>query len=166
MAYMSIDDPDFFARMPENLKHIQAGRSDGGNLAYFPMGDAKDNPPTVACLKIGPNGILGRHTHNCYRFEVIVRGTLDVGGRILKPGDVMVSKPYVFYGPHVAGPEGCTTFEIFSTYTGSHTPIMETKDGLVEFDNSVPGTIDRMRALMAEQNAQTLKPQSTPPAKA
>lgn len=166
MSYMSIDEPDFFSRMPENLKHMQSGRGDGGNLAYFPMGEVKDNPPTVACLKIAPGGIIGRHTHNCHRFEVIVRGTLDVGDRILKPGDVMVSEPHVFYGPHVAGPDGCTTFEIFSNHTGSHTPILETKAGLAEFDTSVPGTIDKVRAIMTEQNATALKSRGAPPSKA
>ena len=161
MPFMSIDDPDFFSRTPDHLKHMQAGRGDGGNLAYFPMGDVKDNPPTVACLKIAPHGVIGRHTHNCHRFEVIVRGTLDVGGgRILKVGDVMVSEPYVFYGPHVAGPEGCTTFEIFSTHVGSHSPILETEKGMEEFDTSVPGTIDKVRAIMAEQNAKVLKPRA------
>ncbi len=157
MPYMSIDDPDFFDRMPDHLKHMQNGRGDGGNLAYFLMGEAKDNPPTVACLKIAPKGIIGRHTHNCYRFEVVVRGTLDVGDRILKPGDVMVSEPYVFYGPHVAGPEGCTTFEIFSNHTGSHAPILETDKGLEVFDSSVPGVIDKVRAIMAVQNEQWAK---------
>ena len=26
----------------------------------------------------------------------------------------MISEPGIAYGPHIAGPEGCTTFEIFS----------------------------------------------------
>lgn len=152
MTFMSIDDPDFFDHTPAHLKHVQAGRGAQGNIGYFLMGDAKDNPPTVACLKIAPHGVIGRHTHNCHRFEIVVRGTLDVGnGRILKVGDVMVSEPHVFYGPHTAGPEGCTTFEIFSTHRGSHSPILETDKGNVEFDTTVPGVIDTVRALMKAQ---------------
>src|SRR4051812_13176157 len=153
MAYMSIDDPDFFERMPESLRHMQAGRGNQGNLAYFPMGDSKDNPPTVACLKIAPHGVVGRHAHNCHRFEVVVRGSLDVGGRVLKPGDVMVTEPNVFYGPHVAGPEGCTTFEVFGTYHGSHSPILETEKGVQEFDTSAPGVLDKVRAIMKLQQS-------------
>lgn len=42
-----------------------------------------------------------------------MQGTLDVGERVLKPGDVMITEPGVPYGPHTAGPQGCdlTTVE-------------------------------------------------------
>jgi hypothetical protein len=33
------------------------------------------------------------------------------------------------YGPHVAGPHGCTTVEIFSSITGNGHLIVETDDG-------------------------------------
>ena len=80
-----------------------------------------------------------------HRFEVIVRGTLDVGGgRMLKAGDVMVSEPHVFYGPHFAGPEGCTTFEIFSNHAASHEAILDLAGATVKFDVSRPGEFRRM----------------------
>jgi anti-sigma factor ChrR (cupin superfamily) len=117
---------------------------EGGGVAYFPMGETKNDPPTVVALRMAPNWILPRHSHDCHRFEVIVQGTLDVGERVLKVGDVMISEPNVAYGPHVAGPEGCTTFEIFSNHRASHMATLHLPTGPVEFDLTVPGEFKRM----------------------
>jgi hypothetical protein len=77
--------------------------------------------------------------------EVVVQGTLDVGGRILKVGDVMVSEPKIFYGPHVASPEGCPTFEIFSNHSASYEAILDLAGGVVKFDVSKPGEFRWMK---------------------
>lgn len=159
-SFLSVDDPDFFDHIPPHLRHMQSGR-DGGNIAYFLMGKAESNPPTVACLKIPPGGIIGRHTHSCWRFEVVVRGSLDVGERVLKPGDVMISEPHVFYGPHQAGPEGCTTFEIFGDHDGSHAPILDMGNGLKTFDSAVPEQLAQLRDIMNEQNRAWLDARAT-----
>jgi hypothetical protein len=145
MRFMSIDDPEFWKNCPQGLELIpKSMEGTGGGVAYFVMGEPKDNAPTVVALRMAPNWVLPRHAHDCYRFEVVVQGTLDVGGRILKVGDVMVSEPNIFYGPHVAGPEGCTTFEIFSNHSASYEAILDLAGGVVKFDVSKPGEFRRM----------------------
>lgn len=156
MAFMSINDPEFWENCPDEIKHVQEGRG-AGAAAYFLMGERKDNPPTVVALRLGPGGILPRHAHDCYRFEVIVQGTLDVGDRTLKVGDVMVSPPNTLYGPHVAGPEGCTSFEIFSNHKASHSPIVELAEGMVQFDVSTRAGHQRMRDLVQEHETRAAK---------
>lgn len=155
MPFLSINDSDFWTRCPKELELIQKSMDGtGGGVAYFVMGERKDDAPTVVALKMAPNWILPRHAHDCYRFEVIVQGTLDVGDRILKVGDVMVSEPHTFYGPHVAGPEGCTTFEIFSNHHASHEAVLELAGKTVTFDVARPGEFNRM---MEAQRDERLK---------
>jgi len=60
---------------------------------------------------------------------VIVAGSLLVDGEVLGPGDVMATPAGEMYGPHVAGPDGCTTVEIFSSITGNGNLLLETDDG-------------------------------------
>src|SRR3546814_5191930 len=73
---------------------------------------------------------LPRHAHDCFRLEVIMQGSMDVGdGRILKTGAVMMSEPLTLYGPHIAGAEGCVTLEIFSNHRASHTTYVEGPSG-------------------------------------
>ena len=149
MAFMSMDDSEFWTNGPEELKHVvQWGR---GGLAYFLLGERKDNPPTVVALRLGPGEVLTRHAHDCYRFEIVVQGTLDVGERILKPGDIMISPPGVAYGPHMAGPEGCTAFEVFSNHRASYVPILEMPEGPVEYDISTPEGLRKMRDAQRRQ---------------
>jgi hypothetical protein len=97
---------------------------------------------------MGPGWVLPRHAHDCHRFEVVVQGTLDVGDRILKTGDIIVSDPGVAYGPHIAGPEGCTTFEIFSNLRASYITLLDTPEGRIECDVSTPEGLKRMQAAM------------------
>ena len=93
MPFMSIDDPEFWKNCPKGLEIIpKSMEGTGGGVAYFVMGEPKDNAPTVVALRMAPNWVLPRHAHDCYRFEVVVQGTLDVGERILKVGDV-ISQP-------------------------------------------------------------------------
>lgn len=145
MPFMSIDDPEFWKNCPRELERIaRSMEGTGGGVAYFVMGDPRQNAPTVVALRMAPNWVLPRHAHDCHRFEIVVQGSLDVGERILKAGDVMVSEPNIFYGPHVAGAEGCTTFEIFSNHAASHEAILELAGRAVKFDVSQPGEFTRM----------------------
>lgn len=146
MAFLSMDDPQFWARCPKELEPLVQGGLTGAS--YFLLGEPKDNPPTVIALRLGPNGVLIRHAHNCYRFEVVVQGTLDVGERVLKPGDVMITEPGIAYGPHMAGPEGCTTFEIFTNYRASHITLLEEPSGFVECDLTTAEGMQKMQELM------------------
>ena len=63
-----------------------------------------------------------------------MRGSLRVDGRTLRPGDVMTARPGELYGPHVAGPEGCTTAEVFGALDGVFRVIAPTSDGPCEYD--------------------------------
>ena len=148
MAFISMDEAKFWEHCPKDLEHVVQGGLTG--LAYFLLGEKKDNPPTVVALRMGPGWVLPRHAHDCYRFEIVVQGTLDVGERILKPGDVMVSEPDIAYGPHLAGPEGGATFEIFSNHKASYVTLLDTPEGRVECDVSTADGMQKMRELMQQ----------------
>ena len=104
--------------------------------AMFVMGESEDWSHPAAMVFSMPAGYeLFRHAHVCYRFEVIVAGSLiQEDGVELVPGDVMVARPYETYGPHVAGPNGCTTVEVFGTTEGVYRIVTEGDDGLTETD--------------------------------
>jgi len=131
MAYYSPNDPGFWDMEPEFLRPVQeACKPFDLNILHFVLGDPEsDTTPVAAMLKMPPGYVLPRHAHPVTRFEVVVQGTLDVGGRVLQPGDVMVSPPDEFYGPHTAGIEGCTTIEFFSSITGTGNVVYDTPDG-------------------------------------
>jgi hypothetical protein len=92
------------------------GAASGNRLAHFVMSHNKDDmeAPLATMLYMPPNFVLPRHDHDCFRVEVVVEGSVRVGDKVLHPGDVSVSKPREAYGPHIAGPTGCLTVEIFS----------------------------------------------------
>jgi hypothetical protein len=60
----------------------------------------------------------------------VVRGSLEIGdGRIAGPGDVFTAGAGTLYGPHTAGPEGCTTIEFFGELDGMFRMMYEGPDG-------------------------------------
>ncbi len=96
------------------------------------LGDPSDETaPAALIFTIPPNGVVARHSHSCERFEIILEGSLKVDDLVLGPGDVMVARKGDAYGPHVAGPQGCRTLEIFSTLAAAHQINYETPDGPV-----------------------------------
>ena len=124
-------DPQFWSSEPEFLRPLQEACAPHGlSIRHFVMGDP-DVPttPTAAVLKMPPGYVLPRHAHPCERLEVIVAGSLQVGGEVLLPGDVMETPAGEMYGPHAAGPDGCTTVEIFSSVTGNGNVVYDTEDG-------------------------------------
>lgn len=130
MAFMSIKDPDFWGNSPDEVKAInQAAGNQGLESSHFLLGKREDNPPLVAPLRMEPGYVLPRHAHDCYRLEIVVQGSLDVGERVLKPGDVMITEPGILYGPHTAGPEGCVSFEICSDFEGANRFSIEDQSG-------------------------------------
>ena len=121
MAFLSVYDEDFWGNSPEEVKAINSAAGNQGlESSHFLLGKREDNPPLVAPLRMEPGYVLTRHAHDCYRMEIILQGTLQVGDRILAPGSVMITEPNVLYGPHTAGPEGCITFEICSDFEGAN----------------------------------------------
>ena len=132
MAYYSPRDPGFWDLEPEFLRPVQdACKPFDINVLHFVLGDPDDeHTPVAAMLKLPPGGVLARHSHPVVRFEVLVQGSIEVEGRTLLPGDVMVSPAGEFYGPHVAGPEGATTVEVFSSIKGTGNLLYETDEGV------------------------------------
>jgi hypothetical protein len=114
-------EADYFdAASPELAESHARARAEGFKTSVFQLGDSvADNPPVAVMLYLPPGGVLYRHRHDCHRWEVVVQGSLTTeDGRVLNPGDVRISKPGEFYGPHTAGPSGVLCAEIFSSVTG------------------------------------------------
>lgn len=130
--YFQISEPDFWqAITPEPLRwSIDAARIMDYEAGTVVMSDNPLDPdaPAATLLGLPPGGLLPRHAHPCHRVEVMVRGSIELDdGRVLKPGDVMISAPGEFYGPHLAGPEGSLSVEIFSKLTGTQ-PIYDARE--------------------------------------
>jgi hypothetical protein len=92
----------------------------GVRLAHFVMSDDKNDmeAPLASMFYMRPNFVLPKHDHDCYRVEVVIEGSVRIGDKILRAGDVSVSRPGEAYGPHIAGPTGALTVEIFSRQKG------------------------------------------------
>jgi hypothetical protein len=140
VTHFKIDDEAYW-RMPEGLERL--GSLPTLRLSCFVLGDQSDDAPTALVLKAEPGHIISHHCHTCERFEVIVKGTLLVGDEVLGPGDVMVARPGEFYGPHVAGPDGCTTVEFFGNFSDAFTPVY--KDGAGGYLRADPDRGERVR---------------------
>lgn len=131
MAYHSPQDEGFWDLEPEFLRPVQdACKPFDIDIVHFVLGDPESpHTPVAAMLRLPPHGVLARHAHSVARFEVVVQGSIDVGERVLLPGDVMVSPAGEFYGPHTAGADGCTTVEVFASIAGTGNVIYDTDDG-------------------------------------
>jgi hypothetical protein len=104
--------------------------------------------------------MIPRHSHVCYRWEIIVEGSMIVDGDVLQAGDVMFSEPNVIYGPHTVGPEGCTTAEGFDTMKGASHIVMDMPEGPTVFEVSTPegreaqmAARERQRQIFQDSNA-------------
>jgi len=103
--------------------------------------------------QLGPRARVKRRAPACYRLAVVARVSLGVGTRILKPGDVMAEAPNAFCGQHVAGPEGSTSFKVFSSLTASYGPNYEAPHGPVQVNAPEPGAVDKLTGIMIAQIA-------------
>jgi hypothetical protein len=139
MPIHRMSDPEYWEN-PPSLATVAHQANQGLKFAgttFFVMGDVDSDPqsattPVAMVLRLGPGQVIVHHAHDCERLEIVVQGSIDVGdGGVLKPGDIMTAKPMEFYGPHVAGPEGCTTLEVFSNMHGCHEVSYKTVDGNV-----------------------------------
>jgi hypothetical protein len=153
--YFQIGKPDFWEAITPGPLHwtIEAAR-----LMEYDLGTVvlSDNPvdaeaPVTLLLRIPPGEALPRHAHPCHRVEIIVSGSLKADdGTALQPGDVIISSPGEFFGPHIAGPEGCLSVAIYSKLTGMQ-PIYDSRDTADHADklrqvdniigNRLPGTV-------------------------
>jgi anti-sigma factor ChrR (cupin superfamily) len=124
MAFYSYQDPDFFDAItsPALRWRKGAGPTTGTpmDIGSILLGD-ESSAPKATLLQLPAGGVLPRHAHMCWRCEVVVHGSIEVAdGRVLGPGDVMISPPGEMYGPHTAGPDGSLTVEIFSQADAAH----------------------------------------------
>lgn len=105
----------------------------GASMPLWLLDTTEDlSVPAAYLLCMPPGYRLFRHGHPCRRFEIVVRGSLEVGdGRTATPGDVFTAEAGHLYGPHTAGPQGCTTLEIFSRLDGMFRLLYEGPDGEV-----------------------------------
>jgi hypothetical protein len=67
----------------------------------------------VAHTRYDPNLVLARHAHKSAFFVYVLDGDLTVGDRLCPPGTLIVMEKNVFFGPLIAGPEGCIIIEAY-----------------------------------------------------
>jgi hypothetical protein len=122
--------PDWYAK-PLAAAGIDPAYSKTWILSGDPDKTRLDSP-SAYLLTMPPGYTLFRRGHPCFRFEVIIAGSLEVGdGTVATVGDVFTAQPGELYGPHTAGPEGCTTIEFFSRLEAAYTLLYEGPDGEV-----------------------------------
>ncbi len=131
------DPPEWFAKVLAES---------GMNASAIPLWhlDKRDSfgGPAAFLLRMPPGYTLFRHGHPCERFEVVVQGSVDVGdGRTANEGDIFTAEAFTLYGPHTAGPEGCTTIEIFSDVEGMFRLLYEGEDGELLEANALKGEV-------------------------
>lgn len=141
MPYFSLDDPALWNRYPARLRPDTPPAAEGDHrVSVFLLGEDADNPASMALRDLPPGHVTERHSHNCIRWETILRGSVIVGDTTYGVGTIMTEEPNVAYGPYVAGPEGCTSLEIFSSFSGMYLVQTETSEGeTVVIDKSRDG---------------------------
>jgi hypothetical protein len=116
MAFYTIEDADFVGDAgPVFDKIRKQGASTGCKVAVTSLSrDSSADPDSgiILWVSMPPDFVVPRHYHDTTRVEIVVKGSLVAGDRILRPGDVMITRPREWYGPYVVGPEGALTAEI------------------------------------------------------
>lgn len=67
----------------------------------------------ISYTKYDPGLILARHAHKSDSFVFVIDGAVDVGSRHCPAGTLIVLDKHIFFGPLVAGPDGCTILEAY-----------------------------------------------------
>lgn len=143
MQYMQMDEEDFWenpARLHKlgfpgtilktDERPVDEDSPHRSRSSYFVLGDPEDDDaPTAVVLRIPPGYGLPYHAHSCDVFMLVLKGSLHVPGKTLRPGDGQVAKAHEFYGPEVAGPEGCTRVEFFADLKGATSVEYRLPDG-------------------------------------
>jgi hypothetical protein len=101
----------------DSLGAFEAQATD--RFVQFVLGDPEDNKtPAANLIEIPAYFPLPRHTHDCDVLMVVIKGSIYADDKVLRPGDVMTAIAHEFYGPEVAGPEGCARIEFFASLSG------------------------------------------------
>lgn len=129
------EPPAWFAEV------LSAAGRDATTIPLWHLDTKQDmSNPAALLLQMPPDYTLFRHGHPCQRFEVVIQGSLDVGdGRVATVGDIFTADAFTLYGPHTAGPEGCTTIEVFSSVEGMFRLLYEGPDGEILESNALEG---------------------------
>jgi hypothetical protein len=106
----NLDDPEFTAL------------EDGTRFAAFFLGDGEGDP-AVFPMEVTADYQFPLHYHKSHYISIILRGSLQVGKRWYKPGDIRLQEKGSVYGPEKAGPEGCFMLNIFADRRG-YTPTL------------------------------------------
>lgn len=131
-----MQDPEYW-QVPE-ARRGTSERLDDVRLGYFLLGEDAPETPRVLVMDMQPGFVIPRHAHGCERFEVVVKGSLHVGDDVFGPGDVLTAHADEFYGPKLAGPEGCMTVEVFAQQ-GPSAALYELDDGSAAYLRPEPG---------------------------
>jgi Cupin domain len=135
MSYYSLDDPSFIGHPGPVFDKIRAdGASAGCRVSVTSLsrdGSADPDSGIILWVHFPPGHVAPRHYHDTARVEIIMKGSLVVDDRVLKPGDVMITPPGEWYGPLTAGPDGALTAEIGGRFA-DFAPVTETGDDLIE----------------------------------
>jgi hypothetical protein len=138
MASFKISDDEYYRQIPTWFADATPDGEEGEQMAMFFLSDPEEEAwaaPAAVIFEMPPNYVLLRHAHPSYRFEVVIKGELTTeDGTVLGPGDVMVAGPGELYGPKVAGPEGCTTAEVFARADAIVRLIADSSEGVREHD--------------------------------
>ena len=159
MRQFSVQDPAFWEAWPAHLRHLQDDyRALGGGLASYFLGPEDPASPAIVALGMAPGFALSRHSHSCHRFEIVMEGSFDAGrGNVVSAGDAMISAPFISYGPHVAGPGGSRSLEIFGDYRASYTQALQTPDGVFQCDSSTIEGYAQYRAVQRKYGMSTVE---------
>ncbi|MCV7101353.1 cupin domain-containing protein [Mycobacterium palustre] len=123
MKIWHVNDDDYWGIIPRDLDWAAAvaaaGEQQGLKTTMHLIGDPTDErSPVAAVVAYPPNYVLPRHSHDSDRLELVIRGSVEVDGQWLGPGDIWSSPANQFYGPHNVGEQGCTTLELMSASGG------------------------------------------------
>jgi len=134
------DEEAYFDNFPADYLSAltEQGRENDSPTSVYTMGDPNDpETPAFVIFKMAPNSKLPRHSHPCQRFEVVIQGSMESEGETLVTGDIMMAAPNEPYGPHYAGPEGCTVVEYFGRVFGAYNIDWRKRNGDILHENQV-----------------------------
>jgi hypothetical protein len=81
--------------------------------------------------------------------EIVITGSMIMDDGPLGPGGIMTANENEFYGPHVAGPDGCVTVEIMDG-RGARRLTFSTRDGDQTVDFEDPGFMQSLAKALPE----------------
>src|SRR5437667_4813719 len=136
MAVFKMGDEAYYRQIPAWFANATPDSREGEAMAVFFLSDPEEeawDAPAAVIFEMPPNYVLLRHAHPAHRFEVVIKGQLTTeDGTVLGPGDVMIARPGELYGPKVAGPQGCTTAEVFARADAIVRLIADSDEGVRE----------------------------------